>query len=298
MTTSQLHSVRPGFRTGGTFYLRRKLTSGIMIGLTGIATLVAVIPLVWILYYVVQEGGRFLSPDFFTQLPTPVGVPGGGIANALIGSALVVGIACLISIPISVIAAFYTAENANTALGIAVRFGTDVLAGVPSIVMGIFAYTVVVLTQRHFSALAGGFALAIIMIPTVTRTTEEMMRLVPNDLREGALALGAPRWKATLQVLFPAAASGVITGIMLAIARAAGEAAPMIFTAFGNPFFNFDPNQPTATLPHSIFVYAISPYKDWHDKAWTTALVLIGLVLGLNIIARGFLWWRKRSMGV
>lgn len=298
MTTSQLQPVRPGFRTGGTFYLRRKLTSGIMIGLTGIATLVAVIPLVWILYYVVQEGGRFLSPDFFTQLPTPVGVPGGGIANALIGSALVVGIACLISIPISVIAAFYTAENANTALGIAVRFGTDVLAGVPSIVMGIFAYTVVVLTQRHFSALAGGFALAIIMIPTVTRTTEEMMRLVPNDLREGALALGAPRWKATLQVLFPAAASGVITGIMLAIARAAGEAAPMIFTAFGNPFFNFDPNQPTATLPHSIFVYAISPYKDWHDKAWTTALVLIGLVLGLNIIARGFLWWRKRSMGV
>lgn len=298
MTTSQLQPVRPGFRTGGTFYLRRKLTSGIMIGLTGIATLVAVIPLVWILYYVVQEGGRFLSPDFFTQLPTPVGVPGGGIANALIGSALVVGIACLISIPISVIAAFYTAENANTALGIAVRFGTDVLAGVPSIVMGIFAYTVVVLTQRHFSALAGGFALAIIMIPTVTRTTEEMMRLVPNDLREGALALGAPRWKTTLQVLFPAAASGVITGIMLAIARAAGEAAPMIFTAFGNPFFNFDPNQPTATLPHSIFVYAISPYKDWHDKAWTTALVLIGLVLGLNIIARGFLWWRKRSMGV
>lgn len=298
MTTSQLQRVRPGFRTGGTFYFRRKLTSGIMIGLTGIATLVAVIPLVWILYYVVQEGGRFLSLDLFTQLPTPVGVPGGGIANALIGSALVVGIACLISIPISVIAAFYTAENANTALGIAVRFGTDVLAGVPSIVMGIFAYTVVVLTQRHFSALAGGFALAIIMIPTVTRTTEEMMRLVPNDLREGALALGAPRWKTTLQVLFPAAASGVITGIMLAIARAAGEAAPMIFTAFGNPFFNFDPNQPTATLPHSIFVYAISPYKDWHDKAWTTALVLIGLVLGLNIIARGFLWWRKRSMGV
>jgi phosphate transport system permease protein len=269
-----------------------------MIGLTGVATLVAVIPLVWILYYVVQEGGRFLSPDFITQLPTPVGVPGGGIGNALIGSALVVGIACLISIPISIIAAFYTAENPNTLLGIAVRFGTDVLAGVPSIVMGIFAYTVVVLTQRHFSALAGGFALAIIMIPIVTRTTEEMMRLVPNDLREGALALGAPRWKTTLQVLFPAAASGVITGIMLAVARAAGEAAPMIFTAFGNPYFNFDPNQPTATLPHTIFVYAISPYKDWHDKAWTTALVLIGLVLGLNIIARAFLWWRRRSMGV
>lgn len=298
MTANVTHAARPVFRTGGTFYLRRRLTSSLMIGLTGVATLVAVIPLVWILYYVIQEGGRFLTPDFFTQLPTPVGVPGGGIANTLIGSALVVGIACLISIPISIIAAFYTAENPNTLLGIAVRFGTDVLAGVPSIVMGIFAYTVVVLTQRHFSALAGGFALAIIMIPIVTRTTEEMMRLVPNDLREGALALGAPHWKTTLQVLFPAAASGVITGIMLAVARAAGEAAPMIFTAFGNPYFNFDPNQPTATLPHTIFVYAISPYKDWHDKAWTTALVLIGLVLGLNIIARAFLWWRRRSMGV
>ncbi len=291
-------TTQPMFKTGGLFYLRRKATSGIMLGLTGVATLIAIVPLAWILYYVAQEGGRFLSLDFFTQLPTPVGVPGGGIANAIIGSLLVVGIACLISIPISIVAAFYTAENPNTPLGIAVRFGTDVLAGVPSIVMGIFAYTVVVLTQRHFSALSGGFALAIIMIPIVTRTTEEMMRLVPNDLREGALALGAPRWKTTLQVLFPAAISGVITGVMLAIARAAGEAAPMIFTAFGNPYFNFDPNQPTATLPHTIFVYAISPYKDWHDKAWTTALVLIALVLGLNIIARGFLWWRRRSMGV
>ncbi len=291
-------TTQPVFRTGGTFYLRRKLTSGIMLALTGVATLIAIVPLAWILLYVLQEGGRFLSLDFFTQLPTPVGVPGGGIANAIIGSLLVVGIACLISIPISIVAAFYTAENPNTPLGTAVRFGTDVLAGVPSIVMGIFAYTAVVLAQRHFSAFAGGFALAIIMIPIITRTTEEMMRLVPNDLREGALALGAPRWKTTLQVLFPAAISGVITGVMLAIARAAGEAAPMIFTAFGNPYFNVDPNQPTATLPHTIFVYAISPYKDWHDKAWTTALVLIALVLGLNVFARGFLWWRRKSMGV
>lgn len=288
----------PLFKTGGWFYWRRKATSGIMLALTGVSTLIAIIPLAWILLYVLQQGGRFLSVDFFTQLPTPVGVPGGGIANAIVGSLLVVGIACLISIPISIVAAFYTAENPNTALGIAVRFGTDVLAGVPSIVMGIFAYTVVVLTQRHFSALSGGFALAIIMIPIVTRTTEEMMRLVPNDLREGALALGAPRWKTTLQVLFPAAISGVITGVMLAIARAAGEAAPMIFTAFGNPYFNFDPNQPTATLPQTIFVYAISPYQDWQNKAWTTALVLIVLVLGLNVIARSFLWWRRKSMGV
>lgn len=284
------------FKTRGSFYLRRKATSGIMMGLTGVAALIAIIPLLWILGYVVQQGGRFLSVDFFTQLPTPVGEPGGGIANAIAGSVIVVGIACLIAIPVSVIAAFYTAEHPNTPLGVAVRFGTDVLAGVPSIVMGIFAYTVVVLTQRHFSALAGGFSLALIMIPVVTRTTEEMMRLVPNDLREGALALGAPRWKTTLSVLFPAAASGVITGIMLAIARAAGEAAPMIFTAFGNPYFNLDPNQPTATLPQTIFVYAISPYKDWQDKAWTTALVLIALVLGLNILARGFMWWRTKKM--
>jgi phosphate transport system permease protein len=278
------------------FYFRRKLTSGIMLGLTGLATLVAILPLAWILFYVTQEGGRFLGLDFLTQLPTPVGVPGGGVANALLGSALVVGIACLISIPISIVAAFYVAENPETPLGLAVRFGTDVLAGVPSIVMGIFAYSVIVLTQRHFSALSGGFALAIIMTPIVTRTTEEMMRLVPNDLREGALALGAPRWKATLQVLFPAAASGVLTGVMLAIARAAGEAAPMIFTAFGNPYFNLDPNQPTATLPQTIYIYAISPYKDWHDKAWTTALVLIALVLGLNVLARGFMWWRTRRL--
>ncbi len=291
-------TTRPLFRTSGLFYLRRKLTSGIMLALTAVATLIAIIPLAWILLYVVQEGGRFLSLDFFTQLPTPVGVAGGGIANALMGSLLVVGIACLISIPVSIVAAFYTSENPNTFLGVAVRFGTDVLAGVPSIVMGIFAYAVVVLTQRHFSALAGGFALAIIMVPIVTHTTEEMLRLVPNDLREGALALGAPRWKTTLQVLFPAAISGVITGVMLAIARAAGEAAPMIFTAFGNPYFNLDPNQPTATLPQTIFVYAISPYQDWHAKAWTTALVLIALVLGLNIVARGFLWWRRNKIGV
>jgi phosphate transport system permease protein len=289
-------TTQPLLRTGRWFYWRRKLTSGVMLGLTGVAALIAVVPLAWILFYVVQEGGRFLSVDFFTQLPTPVGVPGGGIANAILGSLVVVGIACAIAIPVSIVAAFYVSEHANTPLGLAVRFGTDVLAGVPSIVMGIFAYTIVVLAQRHFSAFSGGFALAIIMIPIVTRTTEEMLRLVPNDLREGALALGAPRWRTTIQVLFPAAMSGVITGVMLAIARAAGEAAPMIFTAFGNPYFNLDPNQPTATLPHMIFVYAISPYKDWHDKAWTTALVLIALVLGLNVIARGLMWWRTRRL--
>jgi len=289
-------TTRPLFKTGGLYYLRRKVSSAVMLGLTGVAALIAIIPLAWILTYVAREGGRFLSLEFFTQLPTPVGVPGGGIANAIAGSAEVVGLACLMAIPVSIVAAFYTAEHPHTALGIAVRFGSDVLAGVPSIVMGIFAYTVIVLTQRHFSAFSGSFALAIIMIPIVTRTTEEMLRLVPADLREGAVALGAPHWKATLQVIFPAAISGVITGVMLAIARAAGEAAPMIFTAFGNPYFNFDPSQPTATLPQTIFVYAIAPYKDWHDKAWTTALVLIALVLGLNIAARLVLAWRRRAV--
>ncbi len=273
-------------KTRGTNYRRRKFVNVVMLTLTGMATLLAVFPLVWIISYVALEGGRFLSVDFFTQLPTPVGVPGGGVANAILGSAMVVGIACAIAIPISLVAAFYVTDHPNTPLGIAVRFGTDVLSGIPSIVMGIFAYTVIVLPQRHFSAFSGGFALAIIMTPIVLRTTEEMLKLVPRNLREGALALGAPEWKTSLQVLLPAALNGVVTGVMLGIARVAGEAAPMIFTAFGNPFFNTDPNQPIATLPHMIYVYAISPYKDWHDKAWTTALVLIAFVLGLNVLAR------------
>jgi phosphate transport system permease protein len=280
-------------QTRGTNYTRRKITNAVMLTLTGVATLLAVVPLVWIIGYVALEGGRFLSLDFFAQLPTPVGVPGGGIANAIVGSAITVGIACLIAIPVSLVAAFYVIDHPNTPLGVAVRFGTDVLSGVPSIVMGIFAYTVIVLPQKHFSAFSGGFALAIIMTPIVLRTTEEMLKLVPRNLREGSLALGAPEWKTAAQVLLPAALNGVVTGIMLGVARVAGEAAPMIFTAFGNPFFSADPNQPIATLPHTIFVYAISPYKDWHDKAWTTALVLIAFVLGLNVLAR--LWTARRT---
>ncbi len=279
-------------------YRRRKLTSTLMLGLTGLATVLAIIPLIWIVVYVAQEGGRFLSLSFFTQLPTPVGVPGGGIANALVGSGIVVGIACLISIPVSLVAALYAYDHPNTPLGVTLRFGTDVLAGVPSIVMGLFAYTVVVLPQRHFSALSGGVALALIMTPIVLTTTVEMLRLVPRTWREGSLALGAPEWRTALQVLLPASLNGVITGIMLGLARAAGEAAPMIFTAFGNPFFNLDPNQPIATLPHTIFVYAISPYQDWHAKAWTTSLVLITLVLGTNILARALSRWWTNKLGL
>ena len=279
-------------------YARRKFINGVMLTLTGVATVLAIVPLVWIFVYVAREGGRFLSVDFFTQLPTPVGVPGGGIVNSLVGSAMIVGIACVIAIPISIIAALYVADHPDTPLGIAVRFGTDVLSGIPTIVVGMFAYALVVLPQRHFSALSGGVALAVIMTPTILRTTEEMLKLVPRNLREGALALGASNWKTSFQVLLPAALNGIVTGVMLAVARAAGETAPMIFTAFGNPFMNTDVTQPTATLPQTIFVYAISPYRDWHAKAWTTALVLITLVLGLNVLARALTWWRTRRLGL
>ncbi len=278
-------------------YQRRKLVNAVMLALCGLATLFAVAPLLWILVYVFQEGGRHLSLQFFTELPTPVGVPGGGVVNAIVGSAIVVGIACALSIPLALVAAMYAAEHPNTPLGVTLRFATDVLSGVPSIVIGIFAYTIIVLPQKQFSAFSGGVALAIIMLPIVLRTTEEMIKLVPRHLREGSLALGASEWKTMLQVTLPAAINGVVTGIMLGVARVAGEAAPMIFTAFGNPFFSTDVNQPIATLPHMIFVYAISPYKDWHAKAWTTALVLVTLVLGLNIVTRLITAWQLKRMG-
>lgn len=268
-----------------------------MLGLCGVAALIAVIPLFWILSYVILRGFRALNLDFFTQLPTPVGVPGGGILNAIVGSAIVVGLASLMAIPTSIIAAFYVYSRPNTPLGTLIRFSTDVLSGVPSIIIGIFAYTVFVLTQRHFSALAGGFALALIMTPIVLRTTEEMLKLVPKTLREGSLALGAAEWRTSLYVMLPAAITGVVTGIMLGIARVAGEAAPMLFTAFGNPFFSTALDQPVATLPHQVYVYANSPYQDWQDKAWATALILIALVFVLEFVARGVTAWRVRKMG-
>jgi phosphate transport system permease protein len=287
---------RAASRDWQTHYRRRQIVNQIMLGLCGLAALVAVIPLVCILVYVIQRGLPSLNLQFFTSLPTPVGVPGGGILNAIVGSALVVGVACAMAVPISLMAAFYVYERPNTALGTLIRFSTDVLSGVPSIIIGIFAYTVVVLTQVHFSAFSGGFALAIIMIPIVLRTTEEMLKLVPKTLREGSLALGAPDWRTSVQVMLPAALGGVITGIMLGIARIAGEAAPMLFTAFGNPFFSAALDQPIATLPHQVYVYAISPYTDWQDKAWATALVLIGIVLGLEVLARALANWQQSKL--
>lgn len=276
---------------------RRKATSVVMLSVTGLATALAVVPLVWILAYVTREGGRFLTPEFFTSMPTPVGVQGGGVANAIVGSAILVGLASLFAIPPGLLAALYASRRPNSPLGLALRFGTDVLSGVPSIVVGIFAYTLIVLPQRHFSALAGGLALAVIMLPTVIRSTEEMLKLVPRDLREASLALGAPEWKTAAKVILPAAIDGVITGIMLGVARVAGEAAPLMLTSFGNSYLSTSIGEPIAALPHTIFVYAIAPYKDWHDKAWTTALVLIALVLALNVSARLIMSWRKRRLG-
>jgi phosphate transport system permease protein len=290
--------VRNAQSDSSVLYRWRKFVNGLMLALCGLAAVIAVIPLAWILVYVIQRGIGVLNLDFFTQLPTPVGVPGGGIVNSLVGSAIVVALGAVIAIPISLLAALYVYARPNTVIGTAIRFSTDVLSGVPSIIMGLFAYTVIVLTQGHFSALAGGFALAIIMTPIVLRTTEEMLKLVPRNLREGSLALGARDWQTSLQVMLPAAISGIITGVMLGIARVAGEAAPMIFTAFGNPFFSTDINQPISTLPYQIYTYANSPYKDWVDKAWGTALVLIVLILSLEVIARAVASWQQRSMRV
>jgi phosphate transport system permease protein len=271
-----------------TAYVRRKLINYLVIGVTALSATLAVVALAAVLGYVAINGFSALNTDFFLHLPTPVGVPGGGIANAIVGSFIVVGLATLFALPIGLGAGIYLSEFGDNRFGNLVRYLADVLSGVPSIVMGIFAYTLIVARQRHFSALSAGFALGVMMLPAITRTTEEMLRLVPNSLREGALALGLPRWRTTVSVVVPTAARGVLTGVVLAIARVAGETAPLLFTAFGNPFWNVDINQPIATLPHTLFTYAISPYDDWRAKAWGTALVLAALVLVTSLLARRF----------
>ena len=268
-----------------------------MLGTAGAAAVIAVVPLVWIVAYVVVQGISAISLEFFTNLPTPVGVPGGGIANSIVGSVITVGLGVIIAMPIGLLIGFYAAARSQSRSGKTIRFLTDTVAGVPSIVMGIFAYTIIVLPQGHFSALSGGVVLSFIMLPVIVRSTEEMLKLVPGSLREGSLALGAPEWRTSLRVMLPAAASGILTGLMLAIARAAGEAAPMLFTSFGNPFMSTSLDDPIATLPHTIYVYAISPYEDWKAKAWGTALVLIVLVLTLNVVARSIVGWRTRQFG-
>jgi len=237
-------------------------------------------PLVAIFAYLVVKGIGSINLAFLTQTPKPPGEIGGGMANAIAGSVLILGIASLVGVPLGIGSGIYLAEYGRNRFGNTIRFVADVLNGVPSIVIGIVAYAMVVLRQKHFSALAGGVALAIMMVPTITRTTEEMLLLVPTQLREAAYGLGVPRWRTTLSIVLRTATSGVITGVMLAFARVAGETAPLLFTAFGNQFWNWKVDQPTAALPLQIFTYAISPYDDWHRQSWAGALVLIILIVG------------------
>jgi phosphate transport system permease protein len=265
---------------------RRHVIDALMRRLAAVAAGLVVLPLVVIFGFLLYQGGTAVNLDFFTHLPRPVGEPGGGMANAIVGSLVLLGLAGLLGLPIGILGGLYLAESRDRRLPWLVRFLADVLNGVPSIVIGIFAYTVVVLPMRRFSALAGGIALAIIMIPIVLRTTEEMVRLVPASLREAALALGIPQWKVILRVVVPTARAGIVTGAMVAIARIAGETAPLLFTAFGNRFWHQGMDQPIAALPLQIFAYAIAPYDDWHRQAWAGALVLIVMVFLVSLVAR------------
>ena len=264
----------------------RKFVSHFMLTMTGLCALVAVAVLFFILGYLVYHGGTSISWDFFTKLPAPVGETGGGMANAIVGSAKLLLLASLLGVPIGFFGAIYLAEFSGGTIAFVVRYAADLLNGVPSIVIGIFAYSLVVLPFKHFSTLAGGFALGLMMIPITLRSTEEFLRAVPRSLREGAMALGASQWKTIASVVVPAAYRGILTAVLLAFARVAGETAPLLFTALGNRFWSPGWNQPTASLPVMIFTYAISPYDDWHRQAWAAGLVLLGLILITNIVAR------------
>lgn len=264
---------------------RRFLSSAIVV-LCGAAVLIALVPLALILFYVLSKGASSLSLAFFTQMPKPVGEMGGGMANAIVGSLMVVGLGAVFAIPIGVMSGVYASEYAGTRFAALARFAADTLNGVPSIVIGVFVYGIAVLPFRRFSALAGGIALGIMMIPLIMRTTEELLRLVPSALREGALALGATRARAVFTVVVPAALPGIMTGILLALARIAGETAPLLFTAFNNRFFSTDVAQPISTLTVQVYTYAISPYEDWHRQAWAGALVLVAIVLSCSLLAR------------
>ena len=266
--------------------LWRKGLNAVMLSLTGVCTLLTVSVLFFILGYLLWNGGRAINWDFFTKLPTPVGETGGGMANAIVGSAKLLLLAALTGVPLGFMGGVYLAEFGGKTFSFLVRYTTDLLNGVPSIVMGIFAYTMIVLPMKHFSTLAGGLALGVMMIPIAVRSTEEFLRTVPVTLREGALALGASKWRAIVTVVIPAALRGILTGIILDLARVAGETAPLLFTAFNNRFWSPGWNQPTASLPVMIYTYAVAPYDDWHRQAWAAGLVLLGLVLIANITAR------------
>jgi len=295
---------------------RRKATNAFMLTLTGFVTVLALIPLLWIIGYVIIRGGKSINLDFFIHMPTPMGVAGGGVRSAIEGTLVVTLLAAVFSIPPGVLVAFYAARYPNTPLGVALRFSTDVLAGVPSIVVGLFAYAVLVVPMGHFSGLAGGAALAVLMLPTIIRTTEEMLKLVPSTLREASLGLGAPEWKTSLSVLFPAASSGIITGFLLALARAAGETAPLLMTTLGNERFDIGQiitggmqghqsvfqiigriiNQPVDSLPLALWKYAQQPYPERVELAWAVALVLMLFVLIVNVTTRVWILNRSRRM--
>ncbi len=268
---------------------RRKAVNAVMLTLTGVCTFLAVGTLLFILGYLFLHGGTSLTWDFFTKLPTPVGEPGGGMANALVGSAKLLLIAMVIGVPIGFLGGVFLAEFGGGTFAFIVRYTTDLLNGVPSIVIGIFAYTVLVLPQKHFSTFSGGLALGVMMIPIAIRSSEEFLRAVPVSLREGAMALGASKARTILTVVIPAAKNGIITGIMLNLARVAGETAPLLFTSFSNRYWSEGWNEPTAALPVMIYTYAISPFEDYHRQAWSAGFVLLMLVLTINVSARAIL---------
>ena len=269
--------------------LWRKSVNIVMLSLTGLCALVAVSVLFFILGYLVYHGGRDVNWNFFTKLPKPVGETGGGMANAIVGSGKLLLLAALFGIPVGLLGGVYLAEFGGHAVPFVVRYTADLLNGVPSIVIGIFAYALVVMPVHHFSTLAGGFALGVMMIPIVLRSTEEFLHAVPRSMREGAMALGASKWRTISSVVLPAASRGIMTAALLALARVAGETAPLLFTAFGNRFWSPGWNQPIASLPVMIYTYAVGPYEDWHQQAWAAGLVLLGLVLITNIVVRTLL---------
>jgi phosphate transport system permease protein len=296
-----------------TGYQRRKLSNVAMLTITGLFSLLALVPLFWIVGFVIYKGGQYVNLDFFIHMPRPLGMTGGGVLNAIEGTLVLTVLATLFAIPPGILTAYYVAYKPNTPLGVVVRFGTDVLSGVPSIVIGLFCYALIVKNQGHYSALAGGIALAILMLPTIIRTTEEMIKLVPHNLREGSLALGSPEWKTALSVTLPAASRGIITGILLGIARASGETAPLLFTALGNENYEVGRiiqagvgnhqniftilgkiiSQPVDSLPLTLWKYAQQPYPERINQAWAAALVLMLLILSLNILTR--VWVQART---
>jgi phosphate transport system permease protein len=271
-------------------YARRRRVNALMLALTAVCAALSASVLFAILGYIVWKGASSLSWAFLTNLPKPVGESGGGIANSIVGSAKVVGLAGLMGIPVGVASGVYLSEYGRRGrLAFCVRYAADVMSGVPSIVIGLFAYALIVVPMKKFSALSGSVALAVIMVPIVLRNTEEFLRLVPGTIREAGLALGVPRWKVVAFVVLPTAGRGILTGALLALSRVAGETAPLVFTAFGNRFWDQGWLNPIATLPHTLYTYAISPYEDWHRQAWAAALILMAFVLAVNVAARVWL---------